>query len=235
MQALDILKNRVVDANYFKTPIWDLEMGYASIYSLREDADQHLLRFLDQFKGKFYVKDAWQKLSWFYYLKGDQVRAEQCRKQVLKKGGIGTEADKQALKEAQSSVWPDKILLKARLLNDGGFYKEGLGLLHRKSSADFSRASDQVEFCYRAGRLFEDASNSDQALYYYAQTIRLGEQRPEYYAARAALQTGLIYEKKGDFVEANFWFKRCLGMEGHDYKNALDQKAKAGLARCKGQ
>lgn len=235
LQALEILKNRIVDAAYLKTPVWDLEWGYAAIYSLQADADLPLLRFLDQFKGKFYVKDAWQKLSWFYYLKGDQVRAEQCRKQVIKKGDNATDADKQAFKEAQSNVWPNKILLRARLLNDGGFYREGLGLLHGKQPADFFKTSDQVEFCYRAGRLFEDASNEEQALYYYAQTIRLGENRTEYFAARAALQTGMIYETKGQFPQAILWFKRCLNMEGHDYKNSLDQKAKAGLARCKGQ
>lgn len=235
LRAREIISARVNNENYFQTPIWDLEMGYAALYSLQPDAATYLQRFLNQFKGRFYVKDAWQKLSWHYYLKGDQVQADYCRKQLMKKGSTDTEADKQALKEARTGRWPDKLLLKARLLNDGGFFREGLGLLHGHKPTDFASATDQVEFCYRAARLFEDNANADQALYYYAQTIRLGADRPEYFAARAALQTGLIYERKQQCSEAIRWFQRCLDMDDHDFKNSLDQKAKAGLARCKGQ
>ncbi len=235
LRAREIISSRVVNDDYFQTPVWDLEMGYAALYSLQPDAAFYLQRFLGQFKGRFYVKDAWQKLSWQHYLKGDMAGAEYCRRQLLRKGSTDTEADKQALKEARAGQWPDKLLLKARLLNDGGFFKEGLGLLHGRKPADFPHAADQVEFCYRAARLFEDNGNADQALYYYAQTIRLGADRPEYFAARAALQTGLIYEKKQQCREASRWFQRCLNMEDHDFKNSLDQKAKAGLGRCNGQ
>ena len=64
--------------------------------------------------------------------------------------------------------------------------------------------------------------------------MRLGENRREYYAARAALQTGYIYESKGDKKDALIFFNKVLEMKSHDYKNALDQKAKAGIERCKG-
>ena len=31
------------------------------------------------------------------------------------------------------------------------------------------------------------------------------------------------------------YFQRCLDMKEQDYKNSLDQKAKAGIERCKGE
>jgi tetratricopeptide (TPR) repeat protein len=57
----------------------------------------------------------------------------------------------------------------------------------------------------------------------------------EYYAARAALQAGYIYERRGDCSKAIAFFQQCLAMKDHDYKNSLDQRAKAGIARCKGE
>ena len=76
-----------------------------------------------------------QKLSWFYYLQNNQQKADEFRALILKKGSTETEADKQAQKEALSGIWPDKLLLKARLLNDGGYNTEALKLLQTKSSA----------------------------------------------------------------------------------------------------
>ena len=66
----------------------------------------------------------------------------------------------------------------------------------------------------------------------YQEALKLGENRHEYYGARAALQMGYIYEKSGDKKNAMIYFKIVLDMRAHDYKNALDQKAKAGMERC---
>jgi hypothetical protein len=43
---------------------------------------------------------------------------------------------------------------------------------------------------------------------------------------------GYIYESRGDKKNALIYFKKVLAMKSHDYKNALDQKAKAGIERC---
>ena len=66
----------------------------------------------------------------------------------------------------------------------------------------------------------------------YQEALKLGENRREYYGARAALQMGYIYEDRGDKKTALIYFKKVLAMKSHDYKNALDQKAKAGIERC---
>jgi len=80
--------------------------------------------------------------------------------------------------------------------------------------------------------LFDDLQTDDQAIVFYKEAIELGEKRKEYFAARAALQIGFIYEKNGDKASALTWFRRCLAMKDHDFKNSLDQRAKAGVARC---
>jgi hypothetical protein len=234
-KAEEIITGRSESAGYLVMPVWDMEMGYAKIHHLDATAAQYLERFLATFKGKFYVKDVLQKLSWHYYLQGDNVKANAYRQKILNSGSTDTEADKQAQKEATGNKWPDKLLLQARLLNDGGYYRQALALLHGKNTGYFSLPEEKLEFAYRAGRLYDDIGNDSLAIVFYKQAIDLGEHRKEHFAARAALQTGYIYEQQGDKTTAIKWFQRCLSMKDHDFKNSLDQRAKAGIARCKNE
>ena len=227
-----LIQQRNNSAEYLDMPVWDLEMGYATLNHLEPDAHVYLERFLGAFKGKFYVKDVLQKLSWFYYLRGDDQKAAAFREQALSKGGTDSDADKQALKEAKSGKWPDRSLLKARLLSDGGYYAEALQSLQGMGSSNFSQPEDKCEFAYRLGRIYDGLGRDDDAIAAYAIALKTGEDLKEYFAARAALQTGYIYEKRGDKPLAVGCFKKCLALKDHDYKNSLDQKAKAGLERC---
>lgn len=231
--AQKIILARNLSPDYLVTPVWDLEIGYATLHHLQPDAAMYLERFLSNFKGKFYVKDALQKLSWHYYLLGDLTKATYYRQQILKRGATETEADRLAQQEAKSGKWPNPLLLRARLLNDGGFAREALALLYGKRVTDFALPEEKAEFAYRAGRVLDDVGRPDNAIYFYREAIRLGENRREYFAARAAWQLGNISEQKGDVAGALNWYQRCLDMKDHDFKNSLDQKAKAGIARCK--
>ena len=233
--AKKIIEQRNMSAEYLQTPIWDLETGFAKLNHLEPDAAFYLERFLQTFKGKFYVKDVLQKLSWHYYLENNQAKADKYRSDIIKKGSLDSEADKQAQKEAMTTSWPNKLLLQARLLNDGGYFHEALRLLHGKKYTDFTDLRDQTEFEYRAARLYDDLDIKEEAIGFYKQAIILGENRKEHYAARSALHIGNIYEQRGDKTEAINWYRRCMNMKGHDYKNSLDQRAKAGILRCKGE
>ena len=107
--------------------------------------------------------------------------------------------------------------------------------MHGKNTNNFSLTEDKLEFAYRAGRLYDDVGNDSLAIVFYKQAIELGERRKEHFAARAALQTGFIFEQRGDKATAIQWFQRCMDMKDHDFKNSLDQRAKAGIARCKNE
>jgi len=230
--AEQIIEGRNASPAYLATPLWDMELGYAKAHHLDPAAAQYLERFITNFKGTFYVKDVLQKLSWYYYLQGDNAKAQVYRQRILTSGSTYSEADKQAQKEAGTDKWPNRLLLQARLLNDGGYYRQALALLHGKNTGNFALAEEKLEFAYRAGRLFDDMENDSLAIVFYKQAIDLGEKRKEHFAARAALQTGFIFEKQGDKQTAVQWFQRCINMKDHDFKNSLDQRAKAGIARC---
>jgi hypothetical protein len=231
-----IVQNRNKSNDYLQTGVWDFEMGFIKLYHLEtNEAITYFEKYLNEFKGKFYVKDIYQKLSWAYYLNGNMEAAKAARNNILTKGATDADADKQALKDAKKNMWPEPILLRARLLNDGGYNTEALQLLAGKKKESFNKEEEKLEYIYRLARINDDLNKDDEALKYYNEAIGIGEFRTEYFAARAALQAGMIYEKKGDKTNAVNYYNKCLNMENHDYKNSLDQKAKSGIARCKGQ
>jgi len=234
--AARIIQARNLSDDYMQTAAWDFEMGYVKLHKLELDEAIHYMeKFLTDFKGRFYVKDVLQKMSWAYYLKGDKEAAEKYRLLTIKNGNTESDADKKAYRDAKKAFWPDETLLRARILNDGGYQKEALALLQDKTADDFPKPEDALDFTYRLARIYDDMGKGDEAIKYCRAAIKLGIGRPEYYAARAALQMGYIYEKRNQKSLAIAAFQECLGMGDHEYKDSLDQRAKSGIARCKGQ
>ena len=232
----NVILNRNMSADYLSTPAWDFELGYARLRHLElPEATRHFERFISSFKGRFYVKDVYEKLSWCYYLQGNQQAANNARQNVIKKGGTDTDADKKSLKEAKTGTWPNALLLKARLLNDGGYNKEALVVLAGKTTESFTQPEEKLEFAYRVARIYDDVGKDTEAIQTYLSAMKLGQNRTEYYAARAALQIAYIYERQGNKAMALSFFQQCLDMDDHEYKDSLDQRAKAGIARCKGE
>jgi tetratricopeptide (TPR) repeat protein len=231
-KARQIVLGRRQAPEYLQTPIWDFELAYASLYQLQPQAETYFQRFLSKFKGNYYVKDAWLKLGWYYLIAGNVPRYNQCINMVKTKGNAESDADKRALREARQNTLPNTLLLKARLLSDGGLYTEALQVLGGKSSNDFDEESEKLEFSYRLARIYDELGRDEEALKTYRWVIQMGKNRKEYFAARAALQSGLIYEARGDCRQAQELFNECIGMEDHDFEDSLEQKAKAGMARC---
>ncbi|HCL05364.1 MAG TPA: hypothetical protein DHW64_05110, partial [Chitinophagaceae bacterium] len=231
-----IVQNRNHSNEYLDIPIWDFEMGFVKMYQLKpEEAIPYFERFLQKFKGNFYVKDVYDKIRLCYYLQGNTTAAEKARQLVLSKGNTDSDADKKAMKDAKANYWPNLLLLRARLLSDGGYHREALALLHGKAETDFDKEEDKLEYVYRAARIYDDLGRENDAINAYLAAIRLGEFRKEYYAARAAVQLAQIYEAKGQKSLAIQYYQRCLDMGDHEYKNSLDQRAKSGILRCKGE
>lgn len=229
----NIVNNRNKSAEYMATTVWDFELAYANLFHLEPDADIFFIRFLRNFKGTYYVKDAWHKLSFHYLIHGNYTEYHKAIKMVLSAGKQDSEADKRAYKEAASGKIPNILLLKARMLSDGGYQKEALGILAGKSSTDFKDPNDRLEFTYRLGRIYDELGQKDKAMYAYEATYKNGRNSTLYYAARAVLQIGLIYEKEQKPAKAIEYYNKCIDLEGHDFENSLEQKAKSGIERCK--
>ena len=230
-----IIQNRNKSDDYLQLSIWDFQMGYAKLYHLDiQEAKVYFEQFIHSFRGNFYIKDVYQKLSWCYLLQGNMKKAEENRVLQLTKGSIDTDADKKALKDAKAAIWPNILLLKARLLNDGGYHNEAYKLLANKKESSFDKIEEKLEFSYRIARIFDDLGKDEEAIQKYLIAIKIGANRKEYFASRAAYQIGQIYEMRGLKEQAIAYYQKCIEMEDHEFKDSLDQRAKAGIARCKG-
>ena len=229
--AIENFNNAPKSKGYMNFYYIDYLLGMCKMDRLDADANVPLERFVKEFKGRNYLKDAYQKIGWFYLLKGDETRYNFYLGFCKQKGGELTDSDKQAKVEAESGIAPNPFLLKVRLQQDGGYYDKALSMLAGKSTDDFLAIKDKIEFTYRAARIYHEKGDIEKAIQFYQSTIARGEKYPYYFAANSALHLGLIYENQGLPDKATEYFHKCLAMKNTDYKNSLDQKAKAGLNR----
>ena len=231
-QAIELLLSRPFGPEYYPFYYLDYTTGLAKLHRLDADAYQYLFKFAINFKGVNYIKDAYQKISWYYLINNDLAKYQQYMKKVELYGNTTVDADKQAQREAENKVVPNVILLKARLLFDGGYYEEALVLIElNKKQLDLNNERDSLELTYRIGRVFDAWGKPDQAIKYYKQTIEEGSESAFYFAANAALKLGNIYENKQDYKQAAFYYEAAQSMENEEYKNSINQKAKAGVQR----
>lgn len=234
-EAIRIAENRPQTAEYFDFPFMNYFLGSLKINRLDEDAANHLKRFLRDFKGKHYIKDAHQKLAWTYLLKGDEIAYKNQMRLCLQTGHLLMDADKQAHKNAKDGVLPNPDLLKARLLFDGGYYQKALAVMQTKAQKDFRKPIHQLEFVYRYARIYEGLGKYTKALELYKKTITQSTKAPQasYFAPKSCLQMGKIYEGQNKKQEAISYYKKCMAYKNYEYKDSFDQQAKAGLNRLK--
>ncbi len=230
-EAIQVLNDMRNEVEYNMFPIFDYEMACALQMKLDDDCLSYFQKFIKRFNGKLFVKDALQRMALQYYMRNDMKQAIYWRTKIMQTGNTQVDADKQAQRFAENSDWPNKTLLQVRLLIDGGYYTRALNSIAGKNENDFSEIIDKVEYNFRAGRIYDELGQYNNAVQYYKRTITIGKGRKEYFAARAALQLGLMFEKRGLKTDAISAYKLCLTMKGHDFQNSIDQQAKAGQNR----
>ncbi len=230
-EALNALNGCTVNPVYQKICYLDYMTGSLKLNNLNFESRKDFDRFLSGFKGRSFIKSANLKLAWISLLENDINGFRHFLKQAIQYGDDFTDEDKQALKAAQSEDVPNKYLLRARLLCDGGNYNDALGELAGKPTGYFSTYHDQLEYTYRLARIFDKKGQHEKAIQYYTQTYENGMRTTWYFAANAALNNGILYESGGDRQKAMEWYKKCLALRNHDYQNSIDQKAEAGLNR----
>jgi hypothetical protein len=228
--ALNYLLNRPQGNQYNNFAAIDYMIGNAKLNKLDTDANPYLLKYIKEYRGLNFIKDAYLKLAYYYLLKGETANYQSYIKQVRSQGNILIEKDKQALREANDAT-PNIDLLKARLLFDGGYYNKALLQLKDKNVDSFTIARDKIEFYYRLGRIYDESDKDNDALMYYQKAINIGKNTTYYYAANAALFMGLIYETKNDKTKAKLFYNQAIAMKHHEYQNSIESKAKEGLKR----
>ncbi len=229
--ALRILESIEGRKGYLPFYYLDYLHGECLIRKLNPEADQYYDYYLEHFKGENYRKDAWRKKALLAALNGSATEYALLMDSVLTHGNTLVDADIDAEQEAKrEDIPPDKGLLEARFLFDGGYYHKALDRLDAMDTSYF--APDQkLEFLYRYGRIYHCLHQLKKAQQFYLETIRQRGESTRYFAANAALKTGQIYESEGAWKQAAKYYNLCLDMDFDEYRNSILAKAKDGLER----
>ncbi len=230
-EAIAILASRPSGSAYQTFPYLDYLSASAKLNRLDyAGAAQDFNRFLQQSKGVGYIKDTNLRLGWIELLKGENKAYNGYMSKVKSTGYNYQEKDRQALNEANDTP-PNKLLLKARLLFDGGYFNKAAEAIFINNGKEFSSGRDITEYYYRAGRILDETGRDDEALSKFQNAINQGKDLRYYYAANSALQAGKIYERKKNFTKAKLFYNTAIQMKNHDYEGSIETQAKAGLLR----
>lgn len=242
-QALAYLQSRPTGTAYQSMPIIDNILG--DIYLQKGQyvtAIAHFQDFLNTYKGRNFVKDSYYKLFLCHWLANEpESKARPFLQKVITVGRTAVESDKAAQKFAQAylkqGVSPNqKVLMRARLASDGGFTDSALAYLRPYSETKFPALAEKAEFNYRLGRIYQRRKEPDVAIMYLKRALLLSDsrdgQREELsFGATSALQLGYIYQQKNDRTQARSFFEKALAFKHHEYKNSVDNKARAALSQ----
>ena len=232
-EMIDILSHKPSYASTSPFYYTDFMLGLAKLRRLDADADIYFKIFTVKYKGKNYLKSAYRYLSWASLVKGDSKTALTYYSLCAKNGVAIIEEDKQAEHEAtENMLWPAE-LIKARLLFDGHYYDKSMALLNTIDEVKLSSIRFKLEYNYRKARIYHETADYANAIASYLKVIEAGSSQPYYFAAYSAVQLGFIYEKQGKKDLAIQYFKKAKDDfdKNEEYRNSIEQKAKAGLKR----
>ncbi len=229
-EAISILSDKPSGSIYQPFPYLDYLMGVARLNKLDYSASTYFDRFLQNNKGVSYIKDVYLHLAWVALLKGDEAGYNANINKVKTNGYTYQEKDKQAINEANAPM-PNKTLLTARLLFDGGYLSQANQTLANLTTDLFTSQKDKAEFHYRLGRINDDLGREDTAITHYQNAINYGKSLKQYYAAKAAVLMGKIYEQKKNYGKAKSTYNLAIGFKDHEYETGIENEAKQGLKR----
>lgn len=229
-ETIDLLEKHPQGDDELPFLFLDFLLGEAKLNRLDKDANRLLESFVNRFHGLHYIKSAWLKISWYHFLQNDLDKYKQCREMVLTTGEALLDADRQAHYEVTQYPEPDRVLLKARLLFDGGYYHEAKSLLLQNSDrVQVKTLSGKLEYTYRLARIHHKLGELEKAERYYMIVIGTGADMPFYYASNAALQMGKILESRGELEHAASYYRVALELSSGPYRNSIGFKARAAL------
>jgi hypothetical protein len=232
--ALDLLGE--IYQEELQAPFYSLDYitGRCKLNHLENDADIFLKKYLDTYPGLDYKKDVCNRLSYYYLLRGDAEKYREYKAMVAKVGQDLRDRDQEAILESQASVIPHIGLLKARLLCDGGYFKEADSILKSIDISRLSEKSYQLEYNYRMGRVLQLSGHPEEAVQFLTKSYTDGKSLPYTFATRSALSLGKIYEDMQDYPNAVLWYERCVDVFSSTHTTeGVKDSAEKGIKRAK--
>jgi len=229
-EALSIIKSTSSNNTLYNIPFIHYHIGeiYLQKGEYQNAIDSYQI-FLREFIGYNLIKDTHYKIALAYWLLNDQSNALTYADLARNRGITETEADKYADRQLKYDQLPNQIILKIRLLTDGGYYDEARDVISKSDQNNFNQLMDKVEFTYRIARLAHKTLELETAIKEYLKTVDKAKNNQWYFAPNSCLQLGYIYLKLNKLEKAKFFFKKATEYKKHEYKSSIDNKAKIAL------
>lgn len=233
-EALNVINNRTISRDILYFPHVDLLLGELNLYKGEYASSRNYYNnFLTNFNGKNSLKDTYFKIFLTYWLNDEDEQALPFLDKILNTGRELYDSDKHAQKIAKNREIPNKALTRIRLWTDGGYYSKAFDQLKLLSMGQFFTKREKLEYLYRSARLYHKAGQINDAIVYYKKTIDISQDENYYFAPNSALQLGYIYQSRNEKEEAVKYFNNALNYKNYEYKNSIDNKAKAALNELK--
>lgn len=228
--AIEILLSMNFDDSYLNFSYTDYLTGIALQNKMDIRAVTYFFKYVLNSPNRNYVKASYQRIAWHYLLNNSPIKFQEYTQSVLKFGLQNSETDNAASEEAKSNVKPNLILLKSRLLFDGGYFDKSLEVL-KQYKPDIKISENNIEYLYRLARIYDEKGDKTTSLKYYNTVIAQASDKAWFYAANSCLMAGFMHEIKKENTIALKYYNACLKLNPNKYKTSIHQKAKAGKNR----
>ncbi len=173
-------------------------LGKILLRKLDSNSIHHLKKFLKNQKEKQYHKEINYAIAMAYLIAGNIKQTKHHRLLACETGNEITERDREAMCDCNLDYFPDKNLVKAKLLLDGGYLNKANLYLEMFNSVQHDKSDNSpyyLEYLLLKGRLEFRRGNTNEAVSLMSKVITYGENVDYYFASEAALYLGYIYEK----------------------------------------
>jgi hypothetical protein len=210
-----------------KLNLLNMQSGNLYLNRMNDSCQMYLNRFINNQKNKKDVAYAQLKLSWWYYLSNHQNQTDSLCNLIRATSYPNTPDNQQAIYEITLRENWEPLLIKARLLFDGGNYAacRDLLLTEQDKVAKLNKLQ-QTEFAYRMARACDKTGQWEFAIKFYHMVMNSGLENQLYYPSYSAYYLGMIYLQQNNKSMADRYFKICRQMKSPVYEESIHRKAK---------
>jgi len=130
-----------------------------------------------------------------------------------------------AYDEATGGTVPNLSLLQVKLLCSGGFYDRAYTVLESCDEKSLKTNDEKIEYHYWWGVVHQKMKSYDQAIRSYQKVIDVEKKSKNFLVATAAVNMGMIYEKREREEDARAAYSICLKLDPDYYKGVLHSRA----------
>lgn len=225
-EAISVLQQRPNSKEYAPFYYLDYMLGNAKLNRLDADAAPILAQFIKNSDYESIYADTYKKLAWLAWMQDDTVAYFSYKKLEKKNRKEAETSYPFQYSNGSSKRFPDKVLLQARLLCDGGYYVKSIETLSR-----FRLKSDTAisEYYYRLGRNQQELNQYVKAIQAFQKSIQYCPKEGYSFMYASELQLGMICKKLHLLDLAKTHLKKASQADGFEHAAFFAKRAKMEL------